>query len=454
MQLRYEGRPEYVHWAQSIGAPGAAPGRDFLRSRQPTTSSWSARTPKEPMTDGTAEGPAGAVVPAEVRAAKGRGGARDARGAATAADARAATPVGARPGSSGRSMPQPRGGTLRGQAVFAAARARLDQEQCEAEVGGQTGPPVKHSNSSRRHSSGAYFRASRDKQKQANKMLELGDRSRRGGGSGGAGIQQQEVEELARALRSKIDKDNNGMFEPGESLRSSRQAPKNNETAFGTFNKVDKDHNGLIDEKEFLANLTEDVRAPRKSVRLPAYPLLHSPQQNGTDTLRQNRTAFTAAERPDPASHSELSLLDREAEAKGPRLSGPSASCAGNCGAATQGFMSWRPPDENCPRIFAAFRYHQGPRTPTNALSGVLPQVEDDGTLSARHRRENLVVRRRAHTRRSDQRRGNHRTSNLEALVCNASVCARVPSPRSLVPMSPTASEWIRSLDQLRQFAS
>jgi hypothetical protein len=284
MQLQHEGRPEYVHWAQSIGAPGAAPGRDFLRSRQPTASSWSARKPKEPATESARR--KGPRVPSFLprfelpRGAEvlGRSGAQP----LPPMHARQLHSARARLGSSGRSMRPARGGTPREALPFRGPPGQVGRIKSNARLrpAGPGGPPVKLSGAFQLKAAfkrGVFSGATRERQKKASMMVELANLAAEEAGKKRTRlkIQQQEVDELLKSLRSAfrtIDKDNNGTVEPAEVLSLVKSGgQKVNEKAFWeNFNKVDKDHNGLIDEEEFLAILTDDVRTPVLSARLPA----------------------------------------------------------------------------------------------------------------------------------------------------------------------------------------
>eukprot|EP01043_Picozoa_sp_COSAG02_P017215 COSAG02_NODE_776_length_17302_cov_17.765855_5_plen_290_part_00 len=287
MQLQHEGRPEYVHWQQSIGAPGAAPGRDFLRSRQPTTSSLSARKVKEPVTESTRrkgprvptylprfELPSGAEV-------LGRSGAQP----LPPMHERQLHSARARLYSGGRPMLTMRGGTPREALPFRGPPGQVGRIKSNARVGpvGPRAPPVKLSGAFQLKAAfkrGAFSGVSRNKHQQAHKVLELAKLAKEAAQKKRRMLemQQQEVETLMASLRhafKTIDKDGSGTVEPAEVLalvKAGGQAV--NEIKFwDNFNKVDKDHNGLIDEEEFLKILTEDVRASRKpvlSARLPA----------------------------------------------------------------------------------------------------------------------------------------------------------------------------------------
>jgi hypothetical protein len=74
---------------------------------------------------------------------------------------------------------------------------------------------------------------------------------------------------LRNAFRE-IDKDRSGAVEPAEVLALVKKSGQTVNAAkfWDNFNKVDQNHNGLIDEEEFLAVLTNDVRARRKPCSL------------------------------------------------------------------------------------------------------------------------------------------------------------------------------------------
>jgi hypothetical protein len=300
MQLGHEGRPEYTHWQQSIGHPGATPGREGLRSRRPTTSSWSARTVKEPrpFTDsGRRRAPR---VPTflpkfEVprgTAVLGRSGAEP----LPPSHAKQLHSARARLGSSGRMLGTPRGSTPRAALPFRGPPGQVGRIKSNAKlrpVGLRPGVPVAPSREpavlrlkaafKRGEFTGAGAKAAMATNAFAIAKLaaEEVEKKRRV-----VEKQQRELEALLTSLREAfhtIDKDGSGTVEPAEVLALVKAGGnKVNEAKFwDNFNQVDKDHNGLIDEQEFLTILMDDVRTPPHKQacsppggrRLPAVPL-------------------------------------------------------------------------------------------------------------------------------------------------------------------------------------
>ena len=278
MQLGHEGRPEYTHWQQSIGAPGAAPGREQrLQLRPPgwTTSSWSARTPREPMPNSARRRnprvpsylpkfavPRGTTV-------IGRSGAQP----LPPVRSRQLQSARARLGSSGRALGTPRHSTPRAAMAFEGppghvgkikgnaqlARARPKGARAVQKMGLKLKAAFQR---------GEFSSAAQDQQRAmdaytvAKVAAEQVEKQRRE-----LERKRKEVEAVLQRLRDAfrtIDKDHNGTVEPAEVLALVKQGGHkvDEESFWNNFNKVDKDHNGLIDENEFLALLTEDVRAP------------------------------------------------------------------------------------------------------------------------------------------------------------------------------------------------
>lgn len=274
MQLGHEGQPQYTHWQQCIGGPGATPGR-HLRSQRPTTSSWSARSHKEPVFASTRR--RGPRVPSFLpkfdmprgTEVMGRSGAQP----LPPSHAKQLNSARARLGSSGRVLGTPRGSTPRAALPFRAPPGQVGRIKSNATL-----EPLSPRSADTRDSAvkqlklafkrGQFSGAIREKQQLVSLVYTTARDAAEQVRKKRQQVEQRnrDAEALMTSLRNAfhtIDVDKNGTVEPAEVLglvKSSGQQV-NEANFWDNFNQVDSDHNGLIDEEEFMTILTADVRA-------------------------------------------------------------------------------------------------------------------------------------------------------------------------------------------------
>lgn len=259
---RGSGMPEYT-------------GRDFH-----TVTSWSARKPKPDIDADSTRRRSPRVPPRVPRFELPRGTTVLGRSGAQPlppAHASQLYSARARLGSSGRNLGTPRGSYPRaplppGQVGRIKSNARLRPIAPKGAPAPKLSALMQLKEAFQR---GEFAGATADNQAKASHACELArvaaeqvDQKRRV-----LAKRQREVDAVMVYLRNafrEIDKDRSGAVEPAEVLALVKKSGQtvNDAKFWDNFNKVDQNHNGLIDEEEFLAVLTNDVRARRKPCSL------------------------------------------------------------------------------------------------------------------------------------------------------------------------------------------